>query len=409
MSGLPDGQDGFGLSPSQRSPSTVWLLVRAVSGRGTAITLTFDDADGVTAKGTNIVYRGVDVGEVTDVRVATDGRHVEIAASIDDQATRYLTAGTRFYLEGATPSLADLASLKSILTGPTIVLVPGTGVASRHFRGVVGTPPDTLSTAVPYVVELNGPVGGLKVGAPVTLLGFTVGRVTQVLLTYDATTGQISTPVTLAIDPSRFHIRGLAPPTDGNWGPAMNLTMSQLVDQGLRARLTQTPPLIGSVDVALDMVRGAPHAALAVSGSNWEIPAASDDGWSSLMARVGQVPIGEIGENVRAITARLRGLVSSPQLSAAIGHLDATLASLDATVHQAAPEVAPAIQRLGQTADALDVTVSSARRVLGANALAPNGNLQQTLRELGEAARSIRILANYLDQHPEALIKGRPK
>src|SRR6185312_9525746 len=105
----------------------------------------------------------------------------------------------------------------------------------------------------------------------------------------------------------------------------------------------------------------------------------------------------------------LRRLVSSPRLDAAIGHLDATLASLDTTVRQAAPQVGPAIDHLSQTADALDLTVSSAKRVLGVSAASPNGNLQQTLRELADAARAIRSLANYLDQHPEAMIRGRPK
>jgi paraquat-inducible protein B len=35
------------------------------------------------------------------------------------------------------------------------------------------------------------------------------------------------------------------------------------------------------------------------------------------------------------------------------------------------------------------------------------GGLPETIRQLNEAARSIRTLTDYLDRHPEALIRGK--
>src|SRR5581483_6646800 len=104
---------------------------------------------------------------------------------------------------------------------------------------------------------------------------------------------------------------------------------------------------------------------------------------------------------------RVRRLVSSPELTASLDHLDRALAGLDTTIRVAGPEIGPTIAQLRRTADGLDATATSAERLVGDTPRSPSGNLQQTLRELGEAARAIRTLAEYLDQHPEALLRGR--
>ncbi len=61
----------------------------------------------------------------------------------------------------------------------------------------------------------------------------------------------------------------------------------------------------------------------------------------------------------------------------------------------------------------LDLTLVSARGTLD-NARhhrrpnSPQGQqLDSTLEEVRRAARSVRVLADYLDRHPEALIRGK--
>ncbi|MGH6829493.1 MAG: MlaD family protein, partial [Rhizomicrobium sp.] len=130
-------------------------------------------------------------------------------------------------------------------------------------------------------------------------------------------------------------------------------------------------------------------------------------GVQALIAKLGNLPIREIGENVRSITQQVNMLVSSRRLKDMISHLDQTTVELDRVVHQAGPQVGPTIQALRKTASELDATAAAARQVLGGSVTAPEGNLQQSLRELTDASRSIRSLADYLDRHPEALIKGR--
>lgn len=392
-----------------------WLLVRFASARGFEVTLSVDDATGITAKSTKVLYRGFDVGEVSDISLSQDRRHVELQLDIDKDLEPEVNAGSRFYLEGASPSLSDLSSLKSIVAGPTIILVPGTGKPQRRFAAMVGSPPKPLEVSVPYLVRFSGDVGGLKPGAPVMLRGFTVGEVDRVQLQVDTRNASISTPVVLLLDPTKFHLQG-APAAGTDWTGVMNTTLGKLVQQHLRARLGQEPPLIGSPRIELEMQPEAEPATLRTQGVAYpEIPTDETGGGLSEFARkLGQVPIQQIGANVRAISDHLERLVASPQLTDSVRHLDHTLIELDATMQKVGPQLGPTIDSAHRTIDTLrqaageiDATSASARKVVGANPLASSGNLEQVLRDLSGAARSIRSLADYLDQHPEALLRGR--
>jgi paraquat-inducible protein B len=244
-------------------------------------------------------------------------------------------------------------------------------------------------------------VGALKRGAPVMFRGFPVGEVENIALASDAASGQVTTTVTLALDAARFHI------VNGNSAASLTALLGKLIQQGLRARLTQDPPVVGVQQVALDMVPDAPSAALQVSGIYPEIPAVEEGGIQALITKLGKLPVAQIGENVRSITAQVNTLVSSPKLKDTIARVDRATAELDKVVHQAGPQIAPTIQDLRKTASELDAAAASARQMLGGSVTSPAGNLQQSMRELTDASRAVRSLADYLDRHPEALIKGR--
>jgi paraquat-inducible protein B len=391
----------------------IWLLVRELSATGVSATVTFEDAAQMKADTTPVMYRGMQVGKVRDVALAPDGAKVIVRFEIDDRYEQYLTAGTRFYLVGAKPSLSDLASLKAIIAGPTIEMLPGGGAAARRFVGIAGAAPERLAASIPYSVTFSGPAGEIKRGAPVTLQGFMVGEVLAVELNVDPNLGSIATRVRIVLDPLRFHIEG-ASPVAGDWAPVMDATLTALIQHKLRARLAQSPPLLGSGQIELATVPDAPPATLRVIGGSTEIPSAQGDSIDNLLKAAGQLPIREIGDNVRAITRQVKTLVSSPRIRDSIAHLDDALLRLDQTLRAAGPKVAPTLQAvqdtvesLRHTAQELDQTAAAARVVIGGTPDAPDGSLQPALLHMSEAARSVRVLADYLDQHPESLIRGR--
>lgn len=391
----------------------LWLLVRTLSSRGIDVTVTYPNAHGIQPGSTRVMYRGVRIGGVKSVELTRDNSHVVVHLDVDKRVSGELRSGTHFFLEGAQPSLSDPASLLALISGPVIVMVPGTGAPTHTFKGVEGSPRKALTVSLSYLVKFNAAVGDLPIHSPVTLRGFTVGEVSSVGLEVDPQTGRISTPVVLALDPTRFHILGPAP-SRGDWPQAFNRTLGKLVRAGLRAQLTRTLPLIGGRQVVLKMVSGAPPATLVSSGRFPRIPTATGGGLAAFSQQLTSLPLTQIADNVRALTEQLRRLASSPQLRDSIVRLDGTLAALERTARRAGPQIAPTLVSLRRTAAQLrgiatqiNATARAARDTLGATPAAPSGNLKQTLEELTGAARAIRSLANYLDRHPEALLHGR--
>ncbi len=392
----------------------LWLLLRSISSRGIDVTVTYNNAAGMQPGDTRVMYHGLEVGRVTSVALASDDWHVIVHLDIDRQLAPKVNTGTRFVLEGAHPSFSDISSLRALIAGPTIVMVPGPGKPATRFIGTEGGPRETLAVSLPYLVSFDGAVGQLKPHAPVMLRGFTVGEVTSVGLSVDPRTGRISTPVLLALDPTRFHLTRPAP-SDGNWKPLMDATLAKLIDNGLRASLARAVPLVGGEQVDLAILPAAQPARLETQGRYAQIPAAQTPGLERLPAEIGSLPLTQIADNLRSITDQLRSLTSSPQLRDSLAHLDATLAMLDRISRQAGPQVAPTLREVRITvtslraaAQQLDATARSARMTMGASPAAPSGNLEHALDELAGAARAVRSLADYLDAHPEALLHGRP-
>jgi len=383
----------------------IWLGARALLAGGTSITIRFNDAHELKKENTDVVLRGAQVGHVTDLALNSDGTGVVVSASIDKDAAKFLTTGTRFWLQGATPSLSDPASLASILSGPTIVMEPGPGRRTKSFIGLERQPiaPSSAERALLYGVSLGSEAGSLAGGDPVTLRGFTVGEVRDVGFAYDPATGDLSTPATLAIYPSLFHVKG------ENTSPTaieVSAEIAHLISKGMRARLARSPPLVGSYQVSLAMVPGAqqPSGPQTVDGMP-QIPAAEGGGIASIVTRINKVPIEQISHNLLSITSHVNDLTSSPKLKDAVVQLDAALRQIHSMTAKAGPQVPVVIARLRRAAADLDDTAKSANKLMSGTAT-QNG-LTNTIEEINQTARAVRSLADYLDRHPEALIRGR--
>jgi paraquat-inducible protein B len=56
--------------------------------------------------------------------------------------------------------------------------------------------------------------------------------------------------------------------------------------------------------------------------------------------------------------------------------------------------------------DAAESAIKSIDELVGKDS-ATKADLENTLQELASAARSLRLLADYLEKHPDAIIKGK--
>jgi len=370
--------------------------------------------------GTQIYTHGLQVGTILSVQsLGANGFRLEafVKAPFDlrvDVPTRFWNASA-VQLTTSAGGLEARSSPKIALSGVVEFDTPpeaadgprapeGASFALFSDQSQAATAP--LGLEVPYQIALDGPVGDIKPGAPVKLRGFAVGRVLGVSLAFDAKSGALQAPVTIGLDTTRLHVAASR--------QAVDATLDRLVRQGLRARLGQAPPLIGARIVDLDFVGGAPGERLrpgspypwlpaTVSGDTEDVIAKADE----ILTKVNTVPIAEIGRNLRTMTGNLAALTASPKVRDSLDHLDHALATLDKTVQQTGPKIGPLVDSLRHTADEAQATAAAAGRLLGADGGAQDGNLPSAIRQLDEAGRSIRSLADYLSRHPEAIIQGK--
>jgi paraquat-inducible protein B len=384
---------------------------------------------GSVQEGSPIFYHGLTAGRV--VSFILDGRdQIRVDAFVQAPYDRFVRPGTQFWLpspvqisSGVEGFSAQVSSPQSFVTGAVAFETPAEAYSSPP------SPPATqfqlyadrdraqsapIGPQVQYRLDFDEPVGGLQVGAPVMMRGFDIGEVTQVGMNFDVATGKLSTPITVALEPVRLHLKNAKAPSDGDWTPVVNDVLTKLILKGVRARMSQSPPLLGARAISLDVVKSAPPARLTRVDGMLVIPTSSSGGLEDITAKADQIlnkvnaiPITEIGADVRQITSQLKGLTGSPQLKDGLNHLDSLLANVDQIVAQAKPQVMPLIQDLRSAADQVQATATSAQGLLGDGVARQDSDLPSAIHQLNEAARSIRSLADYLERHPESLIKGK--
>jgi paraquat-inducible protein B len=394
--------------------------------RGTAFWLRTDNL-GPIRQGSNITYRGMLVGKVAEVEVhgPNDLRAEMFVDSPYDQLVR---PGSLFWAESPLRISLSGAAIGAQFN-PAAALGAVTFETPPEFRN---EPPATagydfalyadqdrafgegVGPQVMYTIDFPEAAGDLAPGAPVMLAGFQVGSVKSVDISFDPDTGQLSAPVTIAIEALRLHLAGVTPPPRGNWRPIVDRAMNALLSRGYRARLDQSPPLIGSRHVSLDLISGAAPARLAMADPYPRLPSSASgdigalgDKANTLLDHLNAVPIVAIGENARQLTGRLAQLLNSPKVDDSLAKLDDTLDQTDKLVREARPQIGPLVASLRQAAAQLDQTAASANAVLSGQGASQDQSLPEALHQLSDAARSIRALADYLQRHPESLVQGK--
>jgi paraquat-inducible protein B len=261
-----------------------------------------------------------------------------------------------------------------------------------------------------YRLLFPGSMRGVDVGTPVELRGQPVGQVSAVRLEYDPAADTIRVPVTIEVAPHRIKVGGRRlDETSEDPTAATNRMFAALVGQGLRAQLVSASLLTGQQVVSFDFDPDAPPAQFVEGKPYPELPTVEASGLtqvegsaSRLLNKLAGLPFDQLVGQIREMIGHADSLVASPEAKRALHNLDLTLANTTRLTRTADVEVGPLLQRLNSAAEQLRGTLM----VLGNNPTAGN-DLARTLAELKDAARSIRVLADYLERHPESLLRGK--
>ncbi|MEA3275588.1 MAG: MlaD family protein [Pseudomonadota bacterium] len=370
--------------------------------------------------GSPVHYRNIQVGQVVDYKLDKDGRAVSIHLFIAAPNDHLVLTNTRFWnasgfdftlsVEGVQ---VDTQSLLSVLIGGVAFDTPD----SLEQRGVIAEENQFFPLYASrekahekiyldrerYLMFFEGSVRGLSLGAPVLLRGIKLGEVLDVQLKFNVDEFRFHIPVLIEIEPDRIGIIG------DRSELKQHDVLERLVEQGLRGQLKSGSLLTGQLYVDLDLHPEAPKASIKESGDYRVIPTvaapleAMTTKATKFLDRLQKLPLEEIGNDLRDTMKGAKAIANSEALKRSITELDLALKQVRETARAFDKDVTPELNAaLGQARQ----TLKAAEGVVAPNSVLYT-ELRGLLRELSAAARSIRVMADYLERHPEALIKGK--
>jgi paraquat-inducible protein B len=127
---------------------------------------------------------------------------------------------------------------------------------------------------------------------------------------------------------------------------------------------------------------------------------------TQLLRKLEKLPLEQIGSDLRDTVSGAKRLINSAELQQSITALNKTLNQAQIFAAGLNTEIAPELKSAVSNLDSALIQAQKLTKSLNSN-VAPQ--LDRTLKALQEAARSIKILAAYLERNPEALIRGKGK
>ena len=289
-----------------------------------------------------------------------------------------------------------------------------------------------LTKTMKAVMYFEGSVKGLSIGSPVMFRGVKIGSVTDVQLIFDATSLKFLIPVHVEIDPSK--IRSITPlPQDYSY-------MKALIERGLRAQLESQSFVTGQLMVSLDFFPTTPAKFVGLDKHVAEVPTIPST-FEQLSKDIQSLPWKDLFDKVHSAVEGIQKIVNSPAMASTVKNVDQTFSEATRALKTINEELRPILANIAEATVSirtsavkvdealsgedgipaqLQETFEAVKKVLAQT----DSTLQkvediatenswiatqagETMDELGNAADALRALADFLERHPEALIKGK--
>jgi len=297
----------------------------------------------------------------------------------------------------------------------------------------------------PWLTFFQGSVKGLNVGSPVVFRGVQIGQVTDIIVGFDPTKLEVLIPVLLEIDPEKF--KDIGPREERS-----DLSMHEaLISRGLRAQLQIQSLVTGQLLINFDFYPDTPAKLIGMDRfkdkmkfeDRWEIPSVPTP-LQELEKALSELNIKEITEDIKKAMNGIAKLASSPDVHEGIGILKNTLLAVQKLARNLDSKIEPLATGIDQTLVEARAGIGDARKLMNeqgpalvskiekaaesaTTALVQANTTLKTIENLSEegtqlryevsaalteiaaASRSVRVLADFIEQHPDAILRGRAK
>lgn len=325
---------------------------------------------------------------------------------------------------------ANPVAIGSFIIGAMALLVAGIIVLSGN---------KWFSETQRFVVYFDESINGLVVGAPVKLSGVQIGQVIDIKVVRDPRLGQLLVPVVFEIEPDK-----ILKPDDTEDDRDVDEIVDALIKDGLRLQLQMTSMLTGRLFIEARFLPDTPINLVHRKGDYPQVPSvpssvqAIQDTINKLLNDFQKIPLEQLFNEILQTVQAVNSLVNSEETHATMTALNETVIDLQqivarlnsrsgrltADLQHTLGQANRFLQTLNDHAGPLLVdterTVQSANTTLlkmqsalssvediGQQVTPVTYNINATLSELSRAARSLRVLTNYLERHPEALLRGK--
>ncbi|VTU27950.1 Paraquat-inducible protein B [Variovorax sp. PBL-H6] len=358
--------------------------------------------------GSPVYFRRIKVGQLAAYELDGDGRGVTLRVFVNAPYDKFVGINTRFWhASGLDVQLSAngvklrTQSLATIVLGGIAFQAPddaqgpvaqeNTTFALAEDESTAMKEPDGPSQLL--LMHFNQSLRGLSPGTVVDFRGVEIGEVKSIGVEFDPQVREFKMPVLVQVYPDRLRRRGSLGMQESRYTQAERLKF--LIDKGLRAQLRTGNLLTGQVYVALDFFPRASPVKVDIDQNPIEMPTVANS-LDEIQAQVGdiarklnKVPFEEIGRDLRKTLATLdKTLVGAEQLAASLKN-------------DVSPEMAAAMKDVRKTLNSAEKTLADDSPL--------QQDMRQTLQEVTRAAGSLRVLTDYLERHPESLLRGKPE
>ncbi|MCU0595108.1 MAG: MlaD family protein [Desulfobacterota bacterium] len=315
----------------------------------------------------------------------------------------------------------------------------------------------------PYVMVFEGSVKGLNIGSPVVFRGVKIGAVSSIHMHFNYSTKALTILVYADFEPTKIEITNMDDAA-AKLGALKDRysNMRELIGRGLRAQLEMQSIVTGQLQIALDFFPDKPAIYTGIDKTIQEIPTIPTP-LQELTKKLESLPVEDILNNINSAADGIAKLANSRELKESIANLNIALKDIQTLVRNVNDQVKPLsagltdtirdAQKLVRNADSqvaslgtnLNEAIGDGRKLIrnadgtvesikvkidgtlteATSALAEARKLIQelessaredstlmyrlneTLREVEKAARSLSTLTDYLERHPEALLGGK--